>query len=205
MLKTFGALFEASSHAFHYPKFGWMVCEGVCRSYAGALRLTVPARCVCSKNSRQQSRAPKAPTAGTRREPSKNNETDPPRLAETTGPKIPVDAYRGGNAPRAMPALVEGGFLAPPTALGRCSPHQHAVAATKQQRGTENLKKKRATLNRPRPARASATPSPRGPPSRRPSRSRRSWAARRRPRRARRVVGPRPKVWFLRAFAAGAV
>ena len=52
--------------------------------------------------------------ASTYAEPSKSSETDPPRLAEATGPKIPVDAYHGGNAPRATTALVEGNFLAPP-------------------------------------------------------------------------------------------
>ena len=48
--------------------------------------------------------------AWTRAEPSKNDETDRPRLAEATTQKNPVDAYRGGNAPRATPAHVEGDF-----------------------------------------------------------------------------------------------
>ena len=52
--------------------------------------------------------------ASTYAEPSKSSETDPPRLAKATAPKISVNEYRGGNAPRATTALVEGNFLAPP-------------------------------------------------------------------------------------------
>ena len=62
----------------------------------------------------------------TRAEPSKNGETDHPRLAEATMQKNPVDAYRGGNAPRATPAHVEGGFSVPPMAWGNYSPEPPA-------------------------------------------------------------------------------
>ena len=76
--------------------------------------------------------------ASTVAEPSKNSETDPPRLAEATGRKNSVDAYHGGERAarnagarrRRLPRAADGvgeGLPAP----------QHAVAATTPKRETE--------------------------------------------------------------------
>ena len=138
------------------------------------------------------------------RNPPKTARQTPHASQKRQGEKILSTRTMAGNAPRATPALVEGDFPRRGWRRGEALRTPARRRRDTQQRGTGNLKHE-TTLSRPRPARASATPSPRGPPSRRPSRSRRSSAARRRPRRARRVSGPRPKVWFLRAFAAGAV
>ena len=167
ILETFGGLFEASSHAFHSPKFALGLAKVAGRSYAEALRLTMPARCVCSQIAR--SCAPNFAPTRDFSDPSNKLTDRPPSLAKATAPKISVNEYRGGNAPRATTALVEGDFPTPPMAWGRGSPRSPSTPSPRQQqRGTGNLKTT-SDLNRPRPARASATPSPRGRPCRRPS------------------------------------
>ena len=174
---------------------------------AGVLRLTVPARCVRGQNSRRgvqpASCAPNVLPRFDRRGTLQKQRDRPPtprrsdrakkfcrrvpwrgtrraqrrRSSKETSPRR---RRRGGGAPRA--------------------PARRRRHNTKE--GNGNLKRETRT-SRPRPARASATPSPPGPPGRRPSRSRRSSAARRRPRRARLASGPRPRASFLPASAGG--
>ena len=153
--------------------------------------MTAQARCVCSQNSLGVSgrrRVLRMFCLASTCASSKTARQTPARRSDRA-----KNFATDGNAPRATPALVEANFHGE-AGEGGAPPH---LPPRRKQEGPEPKTRDDATVLAAR----CLDPPLLNRPSRRPSRSRRSGQERP----PALAVGPRPKVWFLRAFAAGAV